>query len=196
MIPVLEKFAHLWRMKDKLGNNSLRMTRCITGGRRNKIITLNTRPDYRGTFKNQILEFRLGNTKFLLLSLGGWQKWGKWVSYVTAGCSGAVLKQRAHAPPPRSSDYPAPISCWYLGMWTQATISFNFLRVIGNVRVFMKDKERGIDSGGQFLSKQEGTESKRRDWLLRERTFCTVTGRVKEKRIEGRGWRGRCGPNY
>lgn len=32
---------------------------------RNKVITLNTRPDYRGTFKNQILEFRLGNTKFL-----------------------------------------------------------------------------------------------------------------------------------
>lgn len=51
----------------------------------------------------------------------------------------------------------------------------------------MKDKERGIDNGGQFLSKQEGTESKRRDWLLTERTFCTVTGRVKEKRIEGRG---------
>lgn len=47
------------------------LNKLVLGKMRNKIITLNTRPDYRGTFKNQILEFRLGNTKFLLLSLGG-----------------------------------------------------------------------------------------------------------------------------
>lgn len=38
---------------------------------RNKVKTLNTSPDNRGTFENRILEFRPGSTKFLLCYQAG-----------------------------------------------------------------------------------------------------------------------------